>query len=69
MKPLASWATIVKVIVPERLAVWRTRDAGRNRYRRDVVKVFEHRIGETYPDLDWETKLAFRALAGAYQSM
>jgi hypothetical protein len=31
-----------------------------------VVKVFEDGKGQTYPDIDWEPKLAFRALADAY---
>ncbi|WP_249645055.1 hypothetical protein [Nocardia sputi] len=32
-----------------------------------VVKVFEDRHGETYPDLPWEPKAAFTALAEYYR--
>jgi hypothetical protein len=32
-----------------------------------VVKVFEDRHGDTYPDLPWEPKAAFTALAGYYR--
>jgi hypothetical protein len=33
-----------------------------------VVAVFEDRLGDTYPDLPWEPKAAFAALAGYYAS-
>lgn len=33
-----------------------------------VVKVLEDRTGDTYPDLPWEPKAAFDALAGYYRS-
>ncbi len=32
-----------------------------------VVKVLEDRTGDTYPDMPWEPKAAFTALAGYYQ--
>ncbi|HEX6446257.1 MAG TPA: hypothetical protein VF053_14275 [Streptosporangiales bacterium] len=32
-----------------------------------IVKVYEDRLGETYPDLPWEPKAAFRALADHYR--
>jgi hypothetical protein len=32
-----------------------------------VVAVFEDRFGETYPDMAWEPKAAFTALAGHYR--
>jgi hypothetical protein len=31
-----------------------------------VVKVLEHRKGSTYPDMPWEPKAAFTALADYY---
>ncbi|NTV62711.1 MAG: SDR family oxidoreductase [Oscillochloris sp.] len=33
-----------------------------------IVKVYEDRLGETYPDMAWEPKAAFAALAEAYGS-
>jgi hypothetical protein len=33
-----------------------------------IVKVLEDHHGETYPDLPWEPKAAFRTLAGYYRS-
>jgi hypothetical protein len=33
-----------------------------------IVKVFEDRRGETYPDLPWEPKAAFRAVAEYYRA-
>jgi hypothetical protein len=33
-----------------------------------IVKVLDHGHGETYPDLTWEPKAAFRMLAGYYAS-
>jgi hypothetical protein len=33
-----------------------------------VVKVLENRTGETYPDMPWEPKAAFTALAGYYRA-
>jgi hypothetical protein len=33
-----------------------------------VVKVFEDRLGATYPDLPWEPKEAFGAIANRYAS-
>jgi hypothetical protein len=32
-----------------------------------VVKVLEDRRGDTYPDMAWEPKAAFVALAGYYR--
>ena len=32
-----------------------------------VVKVLEDRLGETYPDMAWEPKAAFTALADYYR--
>lgn len=32
-----------------------------------IVKVFEDRHGDTYPDMPWEPKAAFAAVAGYYQ--
>ena len=32
-----------------------------------VVKVFEDRLGHTYPDMPWEPKAAFTALADYYR--
>ncbi len=32
-----------------------------------VVKVLEDRLGHTYPDMAWEPKVAFSALASSYQ--
>ena len=32
-----------------------------------IVKVYEDRFGETYPDLAWEPKAAFTALADYYR--
>ena len=34
-----------------------------------VVKVLEHRLGDTYPDMPWEPKAAFRTLAGYYRRL
>ena len=34
-----------------------------------VVKVLEHRYGDTYPDMPWEPKLAFSTLAGYYRAL
>ena len=31
-----------------------------------VVKVLEHGHGDTYPDMPWEPKVAFAALADCY---
>ena len=31
-----------------------------------IVKVFDDRYGDTYPDMPWEPKAAFAALAGHY---
>jgi hypothetical protein len=31
-----------------------------------VVKVLENRLGDTYPDMPWEPKAAFSALADYY---
>ena len=33
----------------------------------DIVKVFEDRLGHTYPDMPWEPKAAFTALAEYYR--
>jgi hypothetical protein len=33
-----------------------------------IVKVYEDRLGETYPDMAWEPKAAFRTLADYYRS-
>jgi hypothetical protein len=33
-----------------------------------IVKVFEDRLGETYPDLPWEPKAAFHALADYHRT-
>ena len=33
-----------------------------------VVKILENRPGATYPDLPWEPKAAFTALADFYQA-
>ena len=33
-----------------------------------VVKVFEGRHGQTYPDMPWEPKAAFTALAEYYRA-
>jgi hypothetical protein len=32
-----------------------------------IVKVYEDRFGNTYPDMRWEPKVAFGALAGYYR--
>ncbi|MFI0795212.1 hypothetical protein ACH4OY_21405 [Micromonospora rubida] len=40
------------------------RDVDRASY--GLVKVFEDRLGDTYPDPPWEPKAAFAALAEAY---
>jgi hypothetical protein len=32
-----------------------------------IMKVYEDRFGETYPDMAWEPKAAFRALADYYR--
>jgi hypothetical protein len=32
-----------------------------------VVKVFDDRLGDTYPDMPWEPKAAFAALADCYR--
>lgn len=32
-----------------------------------VVKILEDRLGHTYPDLAWEPKAAFTALADYYR--
>jgi hypothetical protein len=34
-----------------------------------IVKVYEDRLGTTYPDLPWEPKAAFAALAGCYRDL
>lgn len=33
-----------------------------------IVKVLENRYGETYPDMTWEPKAAFAAVADHYRS-
>jgi hypothetical protein len=33
-----------------------------------IVKVYEDRVGETYPDMSWEPKAAFAAVADSYRS-
>jgi hypothetical protein len=33
-----------------------------------VVKVFEDHLGQSYPDMPWEPKAAFAALAAVYRS-
>jgi hypothetical protein len=35
----------------------------------DDVKVLEHRLGSTYPDMPWEPKAAFSALADCHRSL
>jgi hypothetical protein len=32
-----------------------------------IVKVFENRLGHTYPDMPWEPKAAFTALTDYYR--
>jgi len=34
-----------------------------------VVKVLEHRMGSTYPDMPWEPKAAFRTLGDYYSGL
>ncbi|WP_433343165.1 hypothetical protein [Micromonospora sp. CA-111912] len=59
----AFWCTFASYNLPHREDP--LRDVDRASY--GLVKVFEDRLGDTYPDLPWEPKAAFAALADAYR--
>ncbi|MFF3869860.1 hypothetical protein [Micromonospora sp. NPDC001898] len=59
----AFWCTFAAYNLPHREDP--VRDVDRASY--GLVKVFEDRLGDTYPDLPWEPKAAFTALADAYR--
>ncbi|WP_405106521.1 hypothetical protein OG559_21985 [Micromonospora sp. NBC_01405] len=59
----AFWCTFATYNLPHREDP--VRDVDRASY--GLVKVFEDRLGDTYPDLPWEPKAAFAALADAYR--
>ncbi|MER5704104.1 hypothetical protein ABT023_19495 [Micromonospora sp. NPDC002296] len=59
----AFWCTFASYNLPHREDP--LRDVDRASY--GLVKVLEDRLGDTYPDLPWEPKAAFTALADAYR--
>ncbi|MFI1197418.1 hypothetical protein ACH4T9_29745 [Micromonospora sp. NPDC020750] len=59
----AFWCTFATYNLPHREES--ARDVDRASY--GLVKVFEDRLGDTYPDLPWEPKAAFAALADVYR--
>ncbi|MFC8845308.1 MULTISPECIES: hypothetical protein [unclassified Micromonospora] len=62
----AFWCTFASYNLPHRDGGDPRLDLDRASY--GLVKVFEDRFGDTYPDLPWEPKEAFAALADAYRA-